>query len=1013
MSLIQVKLFNTPTVTKDQVKILFPFRKAEALFYYLLCKKEATRDEMVNLLWGETPEETAKKNLRNAMYQIRKIFDMDIIISPRKSIIMLNPDIQINIDIEAFLKQNKEAIDLYTGEFLQGFSLKDGESFEEWMINTREAYKDMYISLLYNLLDNKSNLSLEKIEYYTKLLINADPFDERAYQILLNQYLVEGVYNKGIDIYNRLAKTLDKEMGIVPDIESQKLFEDLLKARKLKESKINHTSNDFFYGRELELNRLIENHNSFIMGSFNKSIMLIGEAGIGKTVLKDKFFDNIDKNEVFIFSANCYQAEESYFLKPWNSVFMEFANIIKEEAIDIPNVWKNIIAYLFPIFDVDVLYNKMTTIEELDNMQFKLVEDAVQGLFGKLANKKKIILIFEDMQWMDNMSLLLLKHLLLNNKNKRLIVLGTCRNEYAARIDDFITLMSRYNLMETLMLQRFSENQVEEFINSVMPNQLSQELKHKIYEETEGNTFFLVEYLNALKENRNLDEMSVKMQDVIKSRFINLSVNGKKLIDIISVFFDNVSLEILAKALGKDELEVIETIEELQDRYLIKETVVHDEIIYQFTHQKLRDYIYINQSPAKKRLLHNIIGEILEDGLINGKRDITVYSKLIYHFTNSSNLIKALKYKILNTDIYLDFSHELFPIINESYYIKESSLYLSSQQAIEVINEIETSIKEAKYLRPSEEFVKLEIAFFHMKGRYLIREGDYESGLRFILRMIETANENLHHEFLLKGYRQMVYYGIQTHNNELMERYLKMALDLAEENDNRLEKAILLRLKGLNKIMTIDYEAAEEVLQKAIHLFNDISKYDDKYALNIAGVYNYLGEIRRYNMNFSSALKYYDKAMTMCKKMKLSRGLTIFNTNAGQAAFDMGDYERAKNYFKNGLILYNQFDVPWGRAIAEGYMALLYIREGNYKTALENLIRAESYSQQLKSPYEIGLVYRVKAEIKTNMSNNIKLQRVFKNHLAKSLQEYCDKGIYYLEQVNECYEIEILKILKK
>ncbi|KAB3536328.1 AAA family ATPase [Alkaliphilus pronyensis] len=1013
MKQIQVQLFNTPTVVKDNTKILFPYRKAEALFYYLICKKEATRDELVNLLWGESSEEVAKKNLRNAMYQIRKAFKIDIIISPQKSKVMINPDVPLNIDIDTFLKQEKDAVEVYTGEFLQGFYIKDGEGFENWMIATRETYRDMYISLLYKHLENKHKPALNEIEYYAKLLINVDPYNERAYQILIKQYLQEGIYNKGIDIYNRLVKTLNKDLGIEPEIETQNLFDELLKARSLKETKENHVAGDFFYGRELELSKLIENHRQFILTDKGKSIIISGEAGIGKTILKDRFFDMVSKNESYILTSNCYQAEEDYYFKPWNSIFMGVAAIVKEEAIEIPNKWRNIIAHLFPIFTSDTSTINGDAIEMLDSMRFKLVEDAVLGMFQRITSKKKIIISFDDIQWMDHMSLSLIRHLLLQDKNKRLMVVATCRNEFEARIDDFIAQLSNYNLIDTISLNRFTENQVQEFIDSAMPNQLSQELVKQIYNETEGNTFFLVEYLNALKENRNINEMSVKMQDVIKSRFINISPDGKKLLDIISVFFDNVSLELLAKVFRKKEIEVLETIEELQNRYVIKETIVQQEISYQFTHQKLRDFIYQKQSQAKKKLLHNLIGEITEENLKMSKRDASIYSKLIYHFTNSGNTLKALKYRILNTNIYLDFSHELFPIINDSFSIKETSLYMSSQQALEAINEIEALLKEASSFNESQEYIRLEIAFLHMKGRYLIREGHYEEGLSYIMRMIDRARENEDHELLLKGYRQIIYYSIQTHNIKLMEEYIEMALALAEAYNNRLEKAILLRLKGLNKIMSIDYEAAEETLQKAIHLFNDISKYDDKYAINIAAIYDYLGEIRRYNMEFSNALKYYDKAMEMCKNIKLSRGLTIFNTNAGQAAFDMGDYERAKHYFINGLKLYNEFDVPWGRAIAEGYMALLSIREGKYKKAIDNLKRADSYSQQLKSPYEIGLVYRVKAEIKINMGTNKKLEKAFKTYLTSNHREYCDSGIYYLNQVNECYEIDILKVLRR
>ncbi|KAB3533508.1 AAA family ATPase [Alkaliphilus serpentinus] len=1017
MKIIQVKLFNTPTVIMDNHKVLFPFRKAEALFFYLVCnKREATRDELVNLLWADVPEDVGKKNLRNTMYKIRKAFNLDIIISPQKSVVMLNPDIHIEADIDTFLLHNSHSIKAYTGDFLQGFSLKEGEAFEEWMYTTRELYKDLYIALLYNEINKESQIKgYEIVEQYCKLIMTIDPFDERPYRILMNQYMEEGAYNKGIEIYNRLEKILEKEMGIKPDGDSKKILEKLIDARNIKKTNNSSTSEGFFFGREMELKLLMDNFNHFSQGKGHKSVIITGEAGIGKTNLKEKFLTLINHKDLFVFQSNCYQAEEDYVLKPWNPIFARIKEIIKEESIEIPIIWSNIISYVFPVFAIDQDNIKENLVEELDYMQFKLVEDAISGLIGKLCQNRKILLIFDDIQWMDNRSIALLKHLLHQDKENRILLVGISRNEYDIRTDSFITLLNKYNLLEEIKLERFTAKQVEEFMQAALPNRsFSRDLIDKIFTETEGNTFFIVEYLNALRENRNFSEMSSKLQDIIKSRFLNISQLGKRLLDIISLFFDKASMDIIKDLLGIDEMELLEAMEELENKYLISETSESDKIAYQFTHQKLREFIYNQLSPARRKFLHNRIGQILEKQLKGDKSDILSYSRLIYHFSSSGNLSLSLKYQIKNLNAYLDYSHELFPVISENYKIKEKSWYLTSDEALKSIKVIEESFNQIQDTDlDRKEYLSLKIAFQHMQGRYLIRQGDYEKGIKNIMDMIGFAEDIGDQEYILKGYRQLIYYGIQTHATGIMEEYIEKALKLADEINSRTETAILLRLKGLSKIMALEYVEAEEILQQAIHLFEDISKYDDKYILNVAAVYNYLGEIRRYNMKFSSALKYYDRAMAICAEKKVTGGLTIFNTNAGQAAFDMGDYERAKTYFNNALKLYQQFDLHWGRSIAEGYMTILNIKEGQYKKALERLKKAEECSERMKNPYEKGLVYRVKAEIKANMENSSKLNKVFSKALELPLKEYCDKGIHYLSQIKGCYEAEILAVLKK
>ncbi|WP_054870492.1 AAA family ATPase [Caloranaerobacter sp. TR13] len=1015
MALIHVKMFNTPTVIKDGKKITFPLRKAEALFYYLVVNREATRDELVALLWGELSETKAKKNLRNTMYKIRKSFEMDIIISPQKQIVMLNPEIDLHVDLDVFLSDSDNDIKAYSGEFLQGFLVKDAQKFDEWLLSTRENFKDIYISKLYKKI-NESQFKNEYdlVENYAKLLIEADEFDEKAHRILMKLYSNKGAYNRAIDIYNRLLKRLDDELGITPELETRELYENILFRRNLYEKK-NLSNKEFFYGRNKELQFLERNYKKFIYDKDSKPVLIIGEAGIGKTKLKDKFLSIIDKKDVYIIEANCYQVEEDYLLKPWNTILDKLINIIQIEKIDIPVLWKNIISSIFPVFADESIQLNINPVEKIDSLKYQVVEDVILSIFKKVSRRKKILLIFEDLHWMDDMSLSLLGKIILHDENNNINLLGTLRNVCSYKIEKFIALLSKYNRVEKICLSRFTKNEVEDFLSKALPeHKFSEELKNRIYEETEGNTFFLVEFLNTVKEKGNINFMTSKIQDILKSRLLDISEDGRKIINIISLFFDEASLDIIKEVSGKNEFEIIEIIDELKNKYIIKEIIQEDRISYKFTHQKLREFIYFEQSQAMRRLLHNKVGLILEGSLKNNNSDMLLYPKLIYHFSNGGNKLATLKYSIKNVNKYLDFSHELFPELTNMPVKDQGYLYITKDRAVRYLDDIEKLLDEVKEREGlTEEITKLEIAFFHMKGRYLIKEGEYDKGTDYIKKVINRSIEIGEYKYALKGYRQMIYYSIQTHNNDIMKKYLDLGLKLARQLEYKKDMAILLRLKGVNKIMSGEYRKAEELLKESIKMFTILNQNEDRYSLNIAAAYNYIGEIRRHNMSFSTALTFYDKAIKICEDKKVIRGLTIFTTSAGQAAYDMGDYHRARQYLRKALNVYNQIDTLWGRSTAEGYMALLYVQEGKYREALECLKRADSFSKKLKSPYELGLVYRVKAEIRGKMDNNRNLYIIFKDYLNKELKYYCDKGIEYLTEVKQCYEIDILKTFKK
>ena len=73
MSKISCKLFGVPQIMKDGQSVFLPYAKINALLYYMLINKVVSRTEIAGLLWPDENEETAKKNLRNAVYQTKQL----------------------------------------------------------------------------------------------------------------------------------------------------------------------------------------------------------------------------------------------------------------------------------------------------------------------------------------------------------------------------------------------------------------------------------------------------------------------------------------------------------------------------------------------------------------------------------------------------------------------------------------------------------------------------------------------------------------------------------------------------------------------------------------------------------------------------------------------------------------------------------------------------------------------------------------------------------------------------
>lgn len=277
--------------------------------------------------------------------------------------------------------------------------------------------------------------------------------------------------------------------------------------------------------------------------------------------------------------------------------------------------------------------------------------------------------------------------------------------------------------------------------------------------------------------------------------------------------------------------------------------------------------------------------------------------------------------------------------------------------------------------------------------------------------MINKAININDYEYVIKGYKQMIYYGINKYDVEIMDKYIIMALDTARLKGMKEEYCILLRLKGMQKIMEGKFQEGEDILKKAITVFESLDE-SDRFVLNIAACYNFIGECKRKSMEFYNSFYYYNKAISLCEERNIILGLPVFYANAGQAAYDMGDCKSAEKYLSNAIKYYKKERLMWGRAIAYGFMTLILIKNKDYDNALKCLLEAEDYSNIMENPYEKGVMIRIKAEIRKNMEFDSKLKSLFSEYINKTVMEYCDEGIALLKKINNCYEIDLLENLK-
>ena len=333
---------------------------------------------------------------------------------------------------------------------------------------------------------------------------------------------------------------------------------------------------------------------------------------------------------------------------------------------------------------------------------------------------------------------------------------------------------------------------------------------------TNGNAFFLMELMNLIKEKGYTLEISPKTTNVIKARLAEIPESENEVLECMSLSPEKISIEELELLLPKiDRLTLLQILERLQERHLIKEMLVGWNIYYKFVHRVFREYLYERQSIGKKRMYHEILAEYYEKQA-EAKKNFESLPMIIHHYERSHNQVKTYEYKIKYLKEYYTIVNENFPVLHwEIEY--GSDEFCITKGAAEMLALAEEVIRLEENSHQAQE-MKMEM--YYVKGRYKIAVGEYEAGIFCIQKSMELAELLGEEKMLLNNFKQMIFYGIQVEDLKLVEAYVNRGLELLEkEQQPAEEKGVFTRLKGWYLLYRGSYEEAEQTLHKAMELF--------------------------------------------------------------------------------------------------------------------------------------------------------------------------------------------------
>jgi len=412
-------------------------------------------------------------------------------------------------------------------------------------------------------------------------------------------------------------------------------------------------------GRERELGLLREAFDAARAGR-GQAVFVVGEAGAGKSRLLHELRARLGDDAHLWLECRCAShAQSAAFHALADGLRRAFgieegdpdaAALAKIEAVERRRGGE--LAWTLPY--VRLVLSLPSGDAEVDRLDAATRRSntfgALRARLLRAAEERPLVLVVEDLHWIDRASEELMAYLLDSIPAARVLALLTHRPGYRHPFGD-------RSYHQRLVLQSLSEEETARMARHVLDGaEPPEELWRLVARKAEGNPFFVEEVLRSLLEEgalrridgrvelaRDLDALEVpdRIQDVLMARLDRLPEEPKRALQTASVIGREFALRLLERIHEAGD-RVAPMVEELRALELIYEKAVHPELAYMFKHALTHDVAYESVLRSRRRALHGIVAATIEE--LYRERLPEHYAALAHHYAQAEEWGKALHY---------------------------------------------------------------------------------------------------------------------------------------------------------------------------------------------------------------------------------------------------------------------------------------------------------------------------------------------------------------------------------
>ncbi len=725
--------------------------------------------------------------------------------------------------------------------------------------------------------------------------------------------------------------------------------------------------------------------------------LVTGNAGIGKSRLTTELKGYLSNKSARVLEGACLaygQPTYGVFLQILKSLFGladdDLEEITRDKiertikaALPADIAVAAVLPYIAQLFSLRIFEKEMAarmrhlTPPQLQQQTFI----AIRELIVATAQQQPCVIIFEDIHWIDSISLELLTFLLSCVETTPLLIYCNSRPAEGTAAPQILRLGNEMYAEYFLHvpLAPLSHADSVALIDLLLTiHELPGPLKQIIPQRAEGNPFYLEEIIRmmidrgiiyrhgdrwAMAPGADLNNLQVPttLQGLIMARVDNLGDGTRQVAQCAAVIGRDFSYRLLACVIEGTRT-LADDLQELEERQLISHIDGDNESEYRFNHILIQETIYQSLLVRRREHLHRKIAEGIET-LYKDRTEERVEA-LAFHYSQSQDLERALPYQIRAG------RHDEHSFANDQalkhYQIAADFLtrmHPSSQQRIDVytgLGAVQNFIGD--YAGSTTSYlIALEVVraggksivtsrtsaeIMRAIGRVCERRGDYVEALRWLdnaLRELESDPDQK------SGERVRIFNDIgwvQYRRGEFDQAYdwRMKTLQIVEGTEQYNEMASAYN--GLVALFTRkgDWERAVAYAQKGLQLREMIG---DLRAQSQS--YTNLGVIAWEQGKWDQTLDYLERSLAIKQKIGDVEGIALLNNNLGEINREKGNYVQATELVQKALDVADKIKNRNTMCLALNNLANVKILQGDYPSAAALLTRSHRVATEIGS----------------------------------------------------------------